>query len=86
MTKPGEASVKEIIDFYGKENTTGTDKEGLIVVKRPYGAPSLTFYPETKEAEITKPTLERPAVKPRSREDGTFYRDHLEQCERSFCH
>jgi hypothetical protein len=65
--KPGQASVKEIIDFYGKDNVTGPDKDGFIQVKLPDDS-TLTFYPETKEADVSKAALQKPAAKLSSKE------------------
>ncbi|ASU33915.1 eCIS core domain-containing protein [Mucilaginibacter xinganensis] len=60
--KPGQASVDEIMRFYGKENVSGPDKEGMIEVKLTDGS-KLVFYPDTKESAINRTILERPAVK-----------------------
>lgn len=60
--KPGDKSVQEIKDFYGADKVTGPDKDGVLKVKTPEGK-ELTFYPETKEREMNRSILERPAAK-----------------------
>jgi hypothetical protein len=60
--KPGPDAVKDITEFYGKDNVTGPDKEGMIEVKQADGS-KLTFYPESKESEITAAALNKPAAK-----------------------
>jgi hypothetical protein len=65
--KAGQASVDEIIRFYGKENVSGPDVEGMIEVEFTDGT-KLVFYPDTKEGAINKAILERPVV-PKDRGD-----------------
>lgn len=60
--KPGDKAVKDIKEYYGKENVTGPDGDGMLKVKTPDGR-ELTFYPETKEKQVNRTILERPATK-----------------------
>lgn len=60
--RPGSNAVKDITDYYGRDNVTGPDQNGMLKVKTPDGR-ELTFYPETKEKQVNRSILERPPVK-----------------------
>ena len=54
--------MQDIKDYYGENNVTGPDKDGMLKVKTEDGK-ELNFYPETKEKEVNRSILERPATK-----------------------